>query len=145
MASLMLLRTVDLDALASAAISSSRLVHCPSDNITEKITRITRSSAGVKMLKARCPVGESDAGQPCVDGSDGQKFSADGPEIWLKRTKVWHERTNPVTGSNLLKRCTAPWCGMSVSSNVGPTRRARRAELKFDALCQLGALARSGG
>src|SRR5262249_29479229 len=51
MASLMLLRTVDLDALASSAISSSRLVHCPSDNITEKITRITRSSAGVKMLK----------------------------------------------------------------------------------------------
>src|SRR5262245_27864471 len=47
----MLLRTVDFDAPASAAISSSRLVHCPSDNITEKITRITRSSAGVKMLK----------------------------------------------------------------------------------------------
>src|SRR5262245_48321541 len=47
----MLLRTVDLDALASSAISSSRLVHCPSDNITEKITRITRSSARVKMLK----------------------------------------------------------------------------------------------
>src|SRR5262245_1893808 len=47
----MLLRTVDLDALASSAISSSRLVHCPSHNITEKITRITRSSAGVKMLK----------------------------------------------------------------------------------------------
>src|SRR5258708_30565353 len=47
----MLLRTVDLDALASAAISSSRLVHCPSDNIAEKITRITRSSAGVKMIK----------------------------------------------------------------------------------------------
>src|SRR5262245_15425166 len=47
----MLLRTVDLDALASAAISSSRLVHCPSDKITEKITRITRSSARVKMVK----------------------------------------------------------------------------------------------
>src|SRR5262245_60074650 len=49
--SLTLVLTVDLDALARAAISSSRLVHCPSDNITEKIMRITRSSAGVKILK----------------------------------------------------------------------------------------------
>jgi len=44
-------RAVDVGARASAAVSLSRLVFCHEEEITEKITLITRSSAGVKMLK----------------------------------------------------------------------------------------------